>query len=212
MISENTATSGSKTGKRVKCFHSMSLSQVTFDRMVADPKYSDSDYLPAYRWAETRLGFFPLFLAVGTDESIGMTGYSNQWRRFLGNERDASGALNKVYRKRGEYPSNVLFVFDSEDIAEAVFTDYMAWHLVLNETMNGGTVSERYASMVLKRSWSRARWLLYSWRHAHSVQALVPALDLRQAKAVWVRNEKARRKLVAMGFANVQVKRLPVQS
>lgn len=212
MTSEDPVTGGAKTGKRVRCFHSMPLSQVSYDRFVADPKYSDGDFMPAYRWAENRLGFFPLFLAVGTDESIAMTGYSNQWRRLLGNEHDADGKLCKVYRKRGEYPSNVLFVLDAEDIADAVFTDYMAWHLVLNETMNGGTVSERYASMVLKRSWSRSRWLLHSWRHAHSVQALVPALDLRQAKAVWVRNQKAQRKLVAMGFANVQVKRLPVQS
>ncbi len=210
MTSESSATSGLKTGRRVRCFHSIPLSQVSFDQIVADPKYSDDDFMPAYRWAENRLGFFPLFLAVGTDESISMTGYSNQWRRLLGTRHDAFGKLVNVYRKRGEFPSNVLFVFDSEDIAAPVFTDYMAWHLVLNETMNGGTVCERYASMVLKRSWSRARWLLHSWRNAHTVQALVPALDLRQAKEVWVRNQAERRKLLAMGFTSVHVKRVAV--
>ncbi|HMW91213.1 MAG TPA: hypothetical protein PLC15_11415 [Candidatus Obscuribacter sp.] len=201
----------------VRLYHCMPLSGVSYGVLLPDPAFSDTDFLPAYRWAEERLGFFPLFLAVGPEEAVSMTGYVNQWQRYIGTERKDDGTIANVYRRKGEFPNNVLFVFGKEAVAahEAVFTDYMAWHIVLNETMNQhlheAKIGVQAVRSLFKKSWSMARWYNHSRKALHDVQLLVPRLDLRQAQEVWVRNKSTARKLKAMGFANVKVKRLPVE-
>ena len=198
----------SEVSKKVYLYHCMPLSSVSFGVLKPDPAFSDVDFLPAYRWAEKALGYFPLFLAAGAEDAVSMTGYSNQWQKVIGTERRGDAIVN-VLRRKGEFPNSVLFVFESESVG-SVCSDYMAWHIILNETMNGGTPGKQAERMVFKRSWARSRWYREALRGKVELQLLAPELDLRKSVQVWVRNQKTRRRLLQLGFQNVLVKRLPV--
>lgn len=191
-------------------FHTMPLSQVKRGPMVPHPVYSDKEYLPAYQWLEKEKGFFPLFLAVGTEEAAYVTGYQNQWRVFLGNDH-VDGAWRKVYRKAGEFPNYALFGFAVENV-EGYFTDYQWWNIVLGDCMNGTPVDKHVRRMLFKKSWPRSKWLATARRDGHLVQLIAPSLDLAKASVVWARNKESAAKLREMGFDNVQVKRLPLET
>jgi len=165
------------------------------------------DFEAAYAWLERRLGFWPLFLAVGgSDADRRMTGYQDQWRKPLPGEQTQ--------------PSRVLFSW-AHAPPGAVLMDFDAWHIVLNsvERVPGdpearrvqeiGVASER---ALWKRSWSLADWLRAARRGA-PVQAVVPELDLRSAAEVWCRNREERRALVRLGFdaSRVRTRRLTVE-
>ncbi len=165
----------------------------------------------AYQWLEVRVGFFPLFLAAGTQEwQLQMTGYQDQWRRLIGYDSEAE---RRIYRGKGEFPNYVLFSFHEEDLREGVFIDEDAWWVFicgafLNDQAD--QVTDAQVRSVFKKSWPRSRWL----REARSedsqlpVCLLVPSLDLSKAERVWVRNRSTEKRLADMGFKNVQVKRL----
>jgi len=77
--------------------HCRSLDSAVYGRVEASPEHADQDFKDAYSWLEKEVGFYPLFLAVGTtDEDIRMTGYQNQWRKIL-----SDGLNGKDYRKKG---------------------------------------------------------------------------------------------------------------
>ena len=111
--------------------HCMPLEQVVFGKIDADPKFTESggnfgDDRKAYRWLENEVGFYPLFLSVGDNkEELYMKGYFNQWRRVIEESKDG----NK-YRKKGEFPNEVLFSFEEID---GVFSDFLKWYTVLNK-------------------------------------------------------------------------------
>ena len=165
----------------------------------------------AYQWLEDRIGFSPLFLAAGFQEwHLQMTGYQDQWRRLIGYDLRAE---RKIYREKGEFPNYVLFSFDEEDLKEGVFIDEDAWWVFicgafLNDQAD--QITDAQIRSVFKRSWPRSRWLkeAKSENSQLPVCLLVPSLDLSKAERVWVRNELTEKRLVGMGFKNVQVKQL----
>jgi len=163
----------------------------------------------AYRWAAQRLGFWPVFLAVGgDDEDKQMTGYQDQWLRLRREPTDS------VEERRA---SIVLFSW-LERPPGAVFMDFSAWHMVLNAIELSGEdphrpyvrpLSSWEERQIWKRSWSASAWMRAARRHT-SVQAVVPALDLTTADQVWCRNQTDREHLVKLGFdpETVMVRRL----
>lgn len=188
--------------------HCRALEHVVFGvvRQALAPADDDLSFDGAYRWLEAQVGFFPLFLAVGsTDEDVRMTGYCNQWRRYLGGT-----LLEPIYRSRGDVPSIALLSF--RDLpASAVFTDYNNWHIALNHSYDGYRLTRRETAMILRPSWTTADWLRQARRKPHSVQLVVPELDLRCADAVAVRNRAARQYLESLGFRSVHAHRLSLQ-
>lgn len=208
-------------------YHAMPLAQVKRGLLIPDPSYSDEEYLPAYRWLERETGFFPLFLAVGTvQEAVYVTGYSNQWRVYIGGEPTDGGSWRKLYRKAGEFPNYVLFALPlsalagnsegnsertAKDSFSGVFTDYQWWNIVLTDCMNGTAVGQKLRRTLFKKSWARSKWLSTAAKDGHLVQVVAPQIDLDRAAFVWARNQETAKTLRQMGFANVQVKRLPLE-
>lgn len=159
----------------------MPMAKVRYGVLVPDPAYSDPDLLPAYQWLEKEVGFFPLFLAVGSSiESIRMTGYPNQ-------------------------KDNVLFSFNN---VEGIFMDYGYWHIVLNAGYRNYQISKREKSWIFKYSWSQSRWLKKAEKEPHSVQLVARELDLRRAKRIWVFSQFFREELEKLGFQNVRVRKM----
>jgi len=159
---------------------------------------------PAYDWLAERIGFYPLFLAVGDHEdALRITGYADQFRR----KHRPAGVRNRA-------------LFSFADLPEPLaFQDYDAWHFPLGGTMEIGThrreviVPPYWERAILKASWRRSDWLRRARRAPGSVQAAVPELDLRAADRIWCRNQATRGRLIAMGFApeRVEVRRLRVE-
>ena len=140
-----------------------------------------------------------------TIEDIEMTGYQNQWKQLL-----AWGRNYREYRQKGEIENQVLFSFT--DIPTGVFMDYMNWHMVLNSAYNNYQMSDREKRMIFRPYWEKSDWLRYVRRNSHSLQLVVPKLDLRKAAVIWVRNVRTKRNLENEGFRNVEVRRIPVNS
>jgi hypothetical protein len=186
-----------------------SLDEVVYGKIAADPYYigaeHDEDYQKAYKWLAEKLGFWPLFLAAGSKlDDLAMTGYNNQWRIKI---VDSAKKEQRKYRKKGEFPNRVMFSFEDMD---GVFTDYDYWHYVLNAQYSSHILTDYEQRLVLKPSYTKARWLLKARKNPGSVQLVVPKLYLPDAKRVWVRNKKTKKLLEDMGFENVRVKRIPV--
>jgi hypothetical protein len=186
----------------------MPFSQVKSGTIAADPLYSDPDFLPAYKWLEQEIGFFPHFLAVGNfKEVIHRTGYADNWRVFDHGEFTGNG-YQKYYHKKGEFPNLVLFSFDD---VEGVFMDYLSWHIALNACMNKKPVSKQEMKMILKPSWDKRRWIRAAETGSHVVDLLTPGLSPGRASRVYVRNQATKKNMERMGFRNIEVLRIPVE-
>ena len=187
----------------------MPLSQVTFGTIRADPTYSAGNYLlPAYEWLAEQIGFFPHFISVGKDENaLYRTGYQDNWRVHIGGDT-VDGKYQKIYRKKGEFPNNVLLSFDH---LEGVFMDFDYWHIAINECTNGGSVSKSEMKWILKPSWTRERWLRAALTSTRPVDLLVPEIPLDKANRVWVRNHATQKLIETKGFRNVKIARIPVE-
>lgn len=196
--------------------HCMPLEGVVYDKVKADKEWSIKldefpdepkfSFVRAYEWIEKEVGFWPFWVAVGSRiDDIRMTGYDAQWRKRL-SYCYADPSLNK-YRKKGEYPNNVLFSWDDLD---GVFTCYSSWHIVLGYPRD---VKPHEKRMIFKYSWTKSRWLREARKPKnYGVQMVTPELDLRTAERIWTRNQQTKKKLEDMGFRNVIVKRLKLQS
>jgi hypothetical protein len=189
--------------------HIVPFHRVKYDVIVPVREYSDDQwFIPAYEWLHDRLGFWPLFVAVGIPSDVSMTGYQSNWRRFLGGTFQGK-RYNKIYVKKGEAPNYVLFSFRH---VEGVFTDYMSWHFVLGARGNRPQedVTDNECRQLFKKSWPRSRWLHKARKERSEVQLIAPSLDLRTACRIWCRNKATKKALEKMGFRNVRVKRIPV--
>ena len=161
-------------------------------------------YEAAYAWLAEQVGFWPTFLGVGAGyDAWVITGYDRQWMR-----RDAPTPPR----------SRVLMSWERAPEG-CVFTDYMAWHVVLGSIqwepghrLRVRGIGDPIRRSVLKPSWRTSDWLRFAARNPGWVQAVVPSLDLRTADTVWCRNRAARAELVRRGFApeRVAVRRIPV--
>jgi hypothetical protein len=167
----------------------------------------DLTFHAAYGWVAERVGFWPVFLAVGSgDEARHMTGYQDQWRRW----RTTDGEETRP-------KSRVLFSWCHPPPA-IVFMDFDAWHIVLNAVeFDGEDVRDPWVRRlpssaerrIWKRSWRAADWVRMAGRGVVSVQAVAPELDLRTADELWCRNRACAKRLADAGFdpSRVVVKR-----
>lgn len=163
-----------------------------------------------YRWLAERIGFWPLFLAVGdTDEDRRMTGYQLQWSR------------SRTISPTGPPRDQVLFSW-SDAPAHAIYVDYLSWHTVLNSVRaRNGDPHELYVELegrrddasILKPSWRQSDWLRHARRNPHSVQAAVPALDLSTADEICAPSRRVATALIHQGFApsRLRIQRLRLQ-
>jgi hypothetical protein len=158
-----------------------------------------------YRWLAQRVGFWPLWLAVGADdEDRRMSGYHTQFRK----------------RAPGEERSNsVLFSWTQPPSAALRYLCYEHWYIVLNSVYYEGDcgcvdgahpqaawVSAQIEEWVMHPRRQPRAWLRAAAREPHSVQAVAPMLDLRSADSVWCRNQSVARDLIRMGFARERVR------
>jgi hypothetical protein len=174
--------------------------------------YSTDHYIDlwdlAYGWLEKHFGFWPLFLAVGSNAiALQATGYPDQWRRIT-----SYAKAGNTYRARGAYPSDVLFSYASAP-PSARYSDHNDYTgIVLNAIDHDGAshylraISDYERRLVLKPSWRPSRWLAAARSNRLTVQACVPELDLRLADSIWCRSQTARRQLLKLGFAPTQVR------
>jgi len=186
------------------CFHHcMPVAGVEYGTIRPDRSLSSPDFLPAYEWLEQEIGFFPLFIAVGrSDEVIRMSGYTDNWRLFVGCE----GGIKK-YRRKGEFPNLALFSFRNVD---GVFMDYVDWHIALNACMNGHQVSPFGKRRIFKPYWKKHRWIQAALQGTHLVQMVIPELPLAEAVEGKVRNRSQVEHLERLGFSHVSAARLRV--
>jgi len=169
--------------------------------IVTQEKELDSDFEGAYEWVAEQVGFYPLFMAVGdTLSDVQMTGYQNQWRRL-----PAASSGEESFRT---HDNDILFSYKS--LPSGIFMDYSSWHIVLNSQYNNYQISNRELASVFKPSYTKSDWLRYARNNPHSVQFVVPSLDLRIADLVSVRNQKTKGQLEDIGFTNVAVRRIPL--
>ncbi len=181
--------------------HCRSLHSIVYGEVKANPEYPDPYLKDSYAWLEKEIGFYPLFLAVGvTEEDIRMTGYQNQWKRLL-----SEGPNGKEYRKKGEFPNDVLFSFKNID---GIFMDYNYWHLVLNANYKNYKMTDYERRLIFKLSWTKSKWLRKAKKSPHSVQLVTQSLHLPDAKRIWVRNQQTKSLLISMGFDNIELTKL----
>jgi hypothetical protein len=199
--------------------HCIDLEYVVFDEISRDESQIrsqtknkkdivwDNISKMSYRWLEREVGFYPLFLAVGTTGAdIRMTGYQCQWRVKI---VDALEKKSRVYRKAGEFPNYVLFSFENVD---GIFTDFDMWNiLVLNSAHKEHQIPVHEKKRVFKPSWTKADWLRKARRDPDSVQLVTPKLYLPDARRIWVRNKPTKERLEEMGFENVDVRRIALE-
>jgi len=190
--------------------HSRPLASVEYGMVLPLRGKVDRELLPAYEWLEGKIGFFPLFLAVGNQEwQLQMTGYQDQWRRLISYDFKAQ---KRLYRRKGESPNYCLFSFAEGDILEGVFIDESAWWIsICGAFLNRRPdhISKAQIRSVFKRSWPRSRWLREA-KIGLAINLLVPSLDLSRARRIWARNKTTKELLEGMGFKNTQVRRLKV--
>jgi len=188
--------------------HCTNLENVVYGKIKPNPKYSDKDFLPSYKWLEKEIGFYPLFLSVGNEkEIIRLTGYQNQWRiKTAVEEERADGIyLLRSHRIRGDYPNNVLFSFNNLD---GIYTDYTIWEKDVLGDVQYWNISEYIRKRLFKKSWNKTRWIKKAKMKRQYVQLVKPELDLTKADRILTRNRDTKIKLEKMGFSNVKVKRL----
>ena len=180
--------------------HCRSLDSVVYGRVEASPEHANEDFKDAYSWLEKEVGFYPIFLSVGTtNEDIRMTGYQNQWRRIL-----SEGPNGKEYRKKGDFPNDVLFSFVDSD---GTFMDYNYWHLALNASHKNYQMTDYEKRLIFKQSWPKPRWLKKA-KSILPVQLVTPSLYLPDAQRILVRNQQTKKLLESMGFENIEVRRI----
>ena len=110
-----------------------------------------------------------------------------------------------------EAPSLVMFSY--KDLEDITFSNYHAWHWVLNGVP--GELTDEQERKILRPERTKENWLHAVCRpDGPVVQAHVRSLDLAAADQIWCRSQAARKVLVGRGFdpTRVKVKRLPVDS
>ena len=195
--------------------HCRSLDSIAFGIVKANPKYSDPYLKNAYLWLRKEVGFYPLFLSVGTsEEDLYMTGYPNQWARIIGTKIvgrriDGTHMHKNILRKRGEFPNDVLFSFEK---VNGIFIDYGHWHIALNASHKNYQMTDYEKKLIFKPSWPKSKWLRRARDKPDSVQLVISKLNLVNAKRIYVRNSKTKKLLENMGFEDIEVKRMPVRN
>jgi hypothetical protein len=192
---------------------SLPLDAVRFGKVR--PAWGEEDIWDrrASLWMSKQIGFYPqaLFFAKNQKIAAQFAGYTEQWRTWW-HDFDQSGKIVKVQQKKGAPRNRVLAVFTVDKLTKPVFIDSDPWCQITNEVANRRKYTGvQLLNRMFKRSWNASHWLRYANKHPYWVWVLAPFIDLRVADQYWVRNHATRRKLEAMGFKNVKVRRFPVR-
>ena len=191
--------------------HAIPFERIQYGEIIGCKEKSDDDfYLPAFEWLSGEVGFWPIFLAVGKPSDVYMTGYQNNWRRFLGHRAIYPKTGKMYFRKVYAKPMQNIVLFSFRHV-EGVYTDYDAWHFALGAYGNRPQreLTKQEHQQIFKKSWSQSRWHKLAEKQSY-VQLVTGKLDLRTAYRVWVRNKATKKALEKMGFKNVKIKRIPV--
>jgi hypothetical protein len=180
----------------LNCYHSMPIECVQGQRFQPSP-----DFTPWYRRKETRWlakqnGFYPLFLAFGTEGAIDNTFYAHH----------AYSAIPKR-----EQPNNVLAIFNVHALANPVFTDHHVWGSHPDELRSiriGREPSATWQRDLFKPLWGRMHWYQFARKDPRRVQLLARSLDLNMAQEIWVQDRKTLDALRCAGLKNGKVRPL----
>lgn len=197
---------------KVYLFHGRDLNEVTCGVVYPNKEHPHNpDQVPKYQWLEKQIGFWPLWLAVGSRKAAYFTRYHYNWTSGYGwNER---GHLDWKPWKKGEAPNRVMFIFDPNCI-DGVFVDYMSWldlGMCMRHTTAGvvvENVDDQLKKRILLDGMTREEKMQYSYKNPLYLNYVTQNLDLRKALAVWCRDEATKQKLEQMGFTKVQVVRI----
>ncbi len=186
--------------------HCRSLDNIVYGLLKPNRQHYDPDYSDSYLWLEKEVGFYPLFLAVGTKEDdIRITGYDDNWRVRTSYRYEKGKIKGLKFRRAGEFPNLVLFSF--EDV-KGIFIDDMLWCHVLGAHWNKYNITSYDKKRLFKPSWSKSRWLRKALIDPGSVQLVTESLYLPSAKRIYVKNKHTKKLLESKGFENVEVKRI----
>lgn len=189
--------------------HARSVAGVRFGEIAGSPEHADHDFLGAYYWLAKQVGFWPIFIAVGCRRlDIYMTGYQDNWMAYYPAKIFRNGRFIGVRRKTGDFENNILFSFGN---LSGVFMDYHLWSMLMYKFWRVRDLTNYEKRLIFKPSWPRSRWIRYAKRNPHSVQLVVPRIDLSLAERIWVRNRATKSDLEAIGFACPQIKRIPLR-
>jgi hypothetical protein len=192
-------------------YHCMPLEFVRPHEFVSHRSMTEESELSgAYHWLKNQVCFDPIFLAYGNEEGYLDTGYNKQWSVILSEHQTADGTYYKEYRKAGEFPNDVLFLFRYEDLSDVIHIDTYAWECCLVHLVGGDEEPPKAdARTLFRRSWTPRQWKRLAAGSPKAVQLLVPKLDLRKAFQVWTRNKATAKQLQSLGFSDVIVNRVP---
>ncbi len=137
-----------------------------------------------HEWIESRIGFYPLFLAVGdTKREVSLTGYT--------------GHIDPALFSFKETPSNGVFI-DHE-----VFLAFFVQGRYALQTLKG----YKDPMEMFHRDWSKDEWLKQAKNPNGVVMLATPELDLRKADLITVPNGEGLHKISSLGFGNIQIVR-----
>lgn len=157
----------------------------------------------AYRWMEEKVGFWPLFFAVGDEEVIGLTGWEETPPAM---RTDVTGATDPMTAN----DARILFAWYTAPPG-LIYTRYDAWCSVLNAIQIGvdrphkcfiGQIPEEEVRAIFEPSLTESEWIACAVDPScpFSVQGIVPEIDLGTADEVWCSDAASRNRLVQLGF------------
>jgi hypothetical protein len=181
----------------LNCYHSMPLECVQGERFQANPEFTPWHRRPHTRWLAKTIGFYPLFLAFGTEGAIDNTFYAHE--RY------------SVIPKR-EQPNNVLAIFNVHNLPQMVcFTDQKVWDSHRDELRRiaaGRQPSAAWERDLFNWLWGRMQWYKFARQNPRRVQLLVRSLDLNMAQEIWTQDERTLTALRRAGLKNGKVRPL----
>jgi hypothetical protein len=203
-----------ETGKGLLYHHCRDLNSIQPREIKHKPIFVDSDYLPAYRWLESIVKFFPVFYSVGKSlHDIYMTGYNSQFCT-----RECWG-FGKKGNRRKQQPNLVLFSYKQ---VPGIFTDFDNWEIFLKKSIDDRNFIEkmkRTPNMEIfvlkrifrvgnrKRSWNT--WIRHAVKHPYGVQLIARTFNAKIADRIICRNQITKNYLENCGYKNIHILRIP---
>ncbi len=127
--------------------------------------FGDFDFFEgAYKWMESKIGFYPLFMLVGLRETI---------LEHLKSDHNTGAELSVLV-----YPAS------SDLIVNGRFLLLDMWPAVANDLQNGGRAPKRRKKQVLIPHYDTKRWLRKARKEPFNVEFVLPEIDVRAASEI----------------------------
>lgn len=203
------------TGGNLLYHHCRELDSIRPYQIEHHPRYADPDFLPSYRWLEKKIGFFPIFFAVGKSiHDLYMTGYNGQFRTY-----DCWGFGERGPRRK-QQPNYVLFSYKH---VPGIFTDFDDWDTLLRlATQHDPNIYKDAKKKPRIELWlckkifklrenlrSDRTWIRQAIRKPYSVQLVTKYFDATKADRLLCRNQTTKEYLESCGYKNVHVLKIP---